>query len=64
LSTTTHINIAETGQSVWSSLAEPSTSEYETDIYANELPTAESLAQAVMTANLVSKDDTDRPVVK
>lgn len=53
LSTSTHINIAETGQSVWSSLATPSTPEYETDIYASELPTAEALAQDVMTRNLV-----------
>jgi membrane fusion protein (multidrug efflux system) len=54
LSTTSPIYLAETGQSVWSSLATPSTPEYETDIYADELPTAESLAQAVMTAILVS----------
>lgn len=53
LSTSTQIHIAETGQSVWSSLATPSTAEYETDIYANELPTAEALAQDVMTRNLV-----------
>lgn len=53
LSTSTHIHIAETGQSVWSSLATPSTPEYETDIYAGELPTAEALAQDVMTRNLV-----------
>jgi membrane fusion protein (multidrug efflux system) len=52
LSTNTHINIAESGQSVWSSLATPSTPEYETDIYANELTTAEALAQDVMTRNL------------
>lgn len=54
LSTSTQINIAESGQSVWSSLATPSTPEYETDIYADELPTAEALAQDVMTRNLVS----------
>ncbi len=53
LSTTTHINIAETGQSVWSSFATPSTPEYETDVYANELPTAEALAQDVLTKNMV-----------
>lgn len=54
LSTSTQINIAESGQSVWSSLATPSTQEYETDIYAAELPTAEALAQDVMTKNLVT----------
>jgi membrane fusion protein (multidrug efflux system) len=54
LSTVTHINITESGQSIWSSLATPSTAEYETDVYADELPMAESLAQEVMTANLVS----------
>jgi membrane fusion protein (multidrug efflux system) len=54
LSTVTQINVTESGQSVWSSLAAPSTAEYETDVYADELPTAESLAQEVMTANLVS----------
>lgn len=54
LSTSTQINITESGQSIWSSLAAPSTSEYETDIYADELTTAEALAQEVMTRNLVS----------
>ncbi len=53
LSTSTQINIAESGQSVWNSLATPSTPEYETDIYADELQTAEALAQDVMTRNLV-----------
>ncbi len=57
LSTVTQIKVAESGQSVWSSLATVSTSEYETDIYADELPSAESLAQEVMTANLASGRD-------
>lgn len=52
LSTTTSINIAESGQSVWSSLAAPSTAEYETDIYADEISIAEALAQDVLTKNL------------
>lgn len=56
LSTSTHINISEVGQSVWSSLATASTPEYETDIYAGELPTAEALAQDVMAKNLASSD--------
>ena len=53
LSTVTKIHVSESGQSVWSSLATPSTAEYETDVYADELPTAESLAQEVMATNLV-----------
>ncbi|MCS6319935.1 MAG: hypothetical protein H8K05_19635, partial [Nitrospira sp.] len=38
------------------SLATPSTAEYETDVYADELPTAESLAQEVIATNLVVSD--------
>lgn len=53
LSTVTKINISQSGQSVWSSLATPSTAEYETDVYADELPTAESMANEVMATNLV-----------
>lgn len=53
LSTVTSINITESGQSVWTSLASASTAEYETDVYANELPTAESIAKEVMANNLV-----------
>ncbi len=53
LSTVTRINVAETGQSVWSSLAAPATAEYETDVYEDELPSAESLADEVMATNLV-----------
>jgi membrane fusion protein (multidrug efflux system) len=56
LSTVTSINITESGQSVWTSLATPSTPEYETDVYADELPTAESLAKEVMATNLVVSD--------
>ena len=56
LSTVTSINISETGQSLWTSLATPSTAEYETDVYADELPTAESMAKEVMAANLVVSD--------
>ncbi len=56
LSTVTKINISESGQSVWSSLATPSTAEYETDVYADELPTAESMANEVMAANLVREE--------
>jgi membrane fusion protein (multidrug efflux system) len=37
LSTVTSINVTESGQSVWTSLATPSTAEYETDVYADEL---------------------------
>lgn len=53
LSTVTTINIGETGQSVWSSSASASTAEYATDVYADELPTAEAMAKEVMTNNLV-----------
>jgi membrane fusion protein (multidrug efflux system) len=53
LSTFTKINVAEAGHSVWSSLATPSTAEYETDVYADELPSAESLAAEVVARNLV-----------
>ncbi len=56
LSTVTKIHIVESGQSVWSSFATPSTAEYETDVYADELPTAESLAEQVMAKNLVIAD--------
>lgn len=56
LSTVTKINISESGQSVWSSFAAPSTAEYATDVYADELPTAESMAKEVMTGNLVVAD--------
>jgi membrane fusion protein, multidrug efflux system len=54
LSTVTQINIGESGQSVWSSTAAPSTAEYATDVYADELPTAEAMAREVMTHNLVA----------
>lgn len=57
LSTVTKINISESGQSVWSSLASPSTAEYETDVYADEIPSAETMAQEVMATNLVIADD-------
>ena len=56
LSTVTSINITESGHSVWTSLATPSTAEYETDVYADELPTAESMAEEVMASNLVVGD--------
>ena len=56
LSTVTSINITESGQSVWTSLATPSTAEYETDVYADELPMAESLATDVIATNLVVGD--------
>jgi membrane fusion protein (multidrug efflux system) len=56
LSTVTKINIKEAGQSVWSSLASPSTAEYETDVYADEIPTAESMAKEVMATNLMIAD--------
>ncbi len=57
LSTVTRINISQSGQSVWSSLASASTAEYETDVYADEIPSAETMAQEVMATNLVIADD-------
>jgi membrane fusion protein (multidrug efflux system) len=59
LSTVTKINIKESGQSVWSSLASPSTAEYETDVYADEIPTAESMAKEVMATHLMIADSGD-----
>lgn len=53
LSTVTKINIHESGQSVWSSFAAPATAEYVTDVYADELPIAETMAKQVMAGNLV-----------
>ena len=38
---------------MWSSAASASTAEYATDVYADELPTAEAMAKEVMTNNLV-----------
>jgi membrane fusion protein, multidrug efflux system len=57
LSTRTQINITEAGQSVWSSLAATSTSEYDTDVYAEELAKAEDFAQDVIRGNLVPELD-------
>lgn len=59
LSTVTQINIGESGQSVWSSTAAPSTAEYATDVYADELPTAEAMAREVMTHNLVATQSSE-----
>lgn len=59
LSTVTKINIHESGQSVWSSFAAPATAEYVTDVYADELPTAEIMAKQVMAGNLVIANNND-----
>jgi len=55
LSTVTKIHVSEQGNSVWTSLAKPDTAEYQTDVYGDELTSAESLAQGVMEGNLVLK---------
>ena len=55
LSTVTKIRVSDSGQSVWSSLAKPDTDEYQTDVYAKELTSAESMAENVIEANMVSK---------
>jgi membrane fusion protein (multidrug efflux system) len=56
LSTVTQIDVSAVGQSVWTSLATASTEEYQTDVYADELTTAGSMAEDVIQANVVSKE--------
>jgi membrane fusion protein (multidrug efflux system) len=56
LSTVTKIHVSEQGNSVWTSLAKPDTDEYHTDVYADELTSAESMAEGVMQSNLVVKE--------
>ncbi|WP_447986605.1 HlyD family efflux transporter periplasmic adaptor subunit [Nitrospira sp. Nam74] len=56
LSTVTQIDVSAVGQSVWSSLATASTDEYQTDVYADELTTAGSMAEDIIQANVVSKE--------
>jgi membrane fusion protein (multidrug efflux system) len=56
LSTVTQIDVSAVGQSVWSSLATASTEEYQTDVYADELTTAGSLAEDIILSNVVSKE--------
>lgn len=56
LSTVTKIHVSERGNSVWSSLAKPDTEEYQTDVYGDELNSAESIAQGVIVGNVVSKE--------
>lgn len=57
LSTVTKIRVGETGQSVWSSLAKADTDEYQTDVYRDELTSAESIAQGVIAGNVRSEQD-------
>lgn len=52
LSTVTKIRVGEPGRSVWSSLAKADTDEYQTDVYGNELTSAESVAQGVIAGNV------------
>jgi membrane fusion protein, multidrug efflux system len=56
LSTVTEIDISAPAQSVWTSLASSSTDEYQTDIYAEELTSAEVMAQDIILANVVTKE--------
>lgn len=56
LSTVTEIDISAPAQSIWTSLASSSTEEYQTDIYGDELTAAEAMAQGIMLANVVSKE--------
>ncbi len=57
LSTKTYIRVSAPGRLVDDSLAAASTQEYETDIYADELTNAESLAQEIILKNLVLDND-------
>jgi membrane fusion protein, multidrug efflux system len=59
LSTVTKIHVSEQGQSVWSSLAKADTDEYQTDVYGDELTTAESTAQIVIAGNVVANAELD-----
>lgn len=52
LSTVTKIRVSERGNSVWSSLAKADTDEYQTDVYGDELTSAESMAQGVIAGNV------------
>ncbi|BCA54006.1 putative Multidrug resistance protein A [Nitrospira sp. KM1] len=56
LSTVTKIHVSESGQSVWSSLAKADTDEYQTDVYGDELTSAESLAKTVIAGNVRRTD--------
>ena len=56
LSTVTKIRVSETGQSLWSSLAKADTDEYQTDVYGDELTSAESMAQGVIAGNVRSNE--------
>jgi membrane fusion protein (multidrug efflux system) len=58
LSTVTKIRVGESGQSVWSSLAKADTDEYQTDVYGDELTSAESVAQGVIAGNVRSSGST------
>lgn len=61
LSTVTRIKVGEPGNSVWTSLAKADTAEYQTDVYGDELTTAESQARDVVGANLVSAPSAPEP---
>ena len=61
LSTVTKIHVSQQGNSVWTSLAKPDTAEYQTDVYGDELTSAESLAEHVMQGNLVVKGTATKP---
>jgi len=54
LSTVTKIRVSDVGNSVWTSLAKADTEEYQTDVYGDEMTSAESLAQGVIAGNVRS----------
>jgi membrane fusion protein (multidrug efflux system) len=57
LSTVTSIHIDEPGRPLDTSLAEVTAPAYETDIFRDELASAELRAQEIITANVVPQDD-------
>ncbi len=57
LSTVTSIDINSPGQPLRASLADTSTQEYGTDIFADELAAAELKAREIVMANLMPKND-------
>lgn len=60
LSTVTQIDVSESGQSVWTSLAQTASEEYHTDLYAEELQRAEALAQKTIQTNMPLPGDEDQ----
>jgi membrane fusion protein (multidrug efflux system) len=58
LSTVTKIHVSDQARSIWSSLATADTEEYRTDVYGDELTSAESIANDIIVKNVVSSVST------